>query len=104
MAHQQPEHTCVVGETVGIDVEVFNPLQVELAITRLRLACSFEPALQPGAAAAEAAAAAGNGPGPPQRLQPAGLQVRQGGGARVCVGGLLSGSCLSPQQRLEQRI
>ena len=44
MAHQQPEHTCVVGETVGIDVELSNPLQVELSLTHLRLACTFEPA------------------------------------------------------------
>lgn len=36
-------HTCCVGEAVGLDVELRNPLQIDLKLTRLRLACTFEP-------------------------------------------------------------
>lgn len=35
---------CCVGEAVGVDVELSNPLQMDLGLTRLRLACSWEPA------------------------------------------------------------
>ncbi len=43
--------TCCVGEQVGLDVELSNPLQLDLALTRLRLACSWEPSTPPGSAA-----------------------------------------------------
>lgn len=81
MAGQQAEHTCVVGEAVGVEVELSNPLQVELAVTRLRLGCSFEPAGGAGAqpagssAAAPAAAVASSGPSIGEKPRPAGLQV-----------------------------
>lgn len=39
---EAPRHTCCAGEVVGVDVELRNPLQVDLALTRLRLACTFE--------------------------------------------------------------
>lgn len=35
---------CCAGEAVGLDVELHNPLQLDLALTHLRLACSWEPA------------------------------------------------------------
>lgn len=37
------ERCCCVGEPVGVDVELCNPLQLDLAVSRLRLACTWEP-------------------------------------------------------------
>lgn len=34
--------TCCVGEDVGIDLEITNPLHIELMVTKLRLCCTFE--------------------------------------------------------------
>ena len=34
--------SCCVGEDVGVDVEIKNPLEIELAVTKLRLVCTFE--------------------------------------------------------------
>ena len=36
--------SCCAGEAVGLDVELHNPLALDLAVTRLRLACAWEPA------------------------------------------------------------
>lgn len=44
MSLAQQQHTCCVGEAVGVDLELSNPLALDLPITRLRLACTFEPA------------------------------------------------------------
>ena len=35
--------SCCVGEVVGLDVELSNPLQLDLEVTHLRLTCSWEP-------------------------------------------------------------
>ena len=43
-AEEAPPACCCVGEAVGVDVELSNPLHLDLALTRLRLACSWEPA------------------------------------------------------------
>ena len=66
--------SCCAGEAVGLDVELHNPLQLDLAVTHLRLACSWEPA-------AGAAGGGGSGPGgSPSAAQGAageqGFQVR----------------------------
>lgn len=41
---QDMTYSCCVGEDVGVDVELTNPLHIELAITHLRLSCTFEAA------------------------------------------------------------
>jgi hypothetical protein len=51
---------CCVGEDVGVDVEIKNPLQIELAVTKLKLTCTFEAA----AAATRAAPAAAGASSP----------------------------------------
>ena len=38
------QRSCCVGEAVGVDVELCNPLQLDLHVSRLRLACSWGPA------------------------------------------------------------
>lgn len=40
-AASNAHYSCCVGEDIGIDVEVSNPLKIELAITKLRLVCLF---------------------------------------------------------------
>jgi hypothetical protein len=35
---------CCVGEAVVLEVELSNPLQLDLSLTRLRLTCTWEPA------------------------------------------------------------
>jgi len=37
-------HSCCVGEDIGVDVELSNPLKIELSVTQLRLSCTFEGA------------------------------------------------------------
>eukprot|EP00887_Chlorella_sp_A99_P001561 scaffold8.g1561.t1 len=68
----QRRHSCCVGEVVGLDVELRNPLQVDLAITRLRLACTFEPAAGGGVAAEGPTSPGGAG-----AAAAAGFQVRE---------------------------
>ena len=45
-------NTCVAGEAVEVDIEVSNPLQVPLEVTRLRLVCGHTPPSGEGASAA----------------------------------------------------
>lgn len=73
-----------MGEPVGVDVELCNPLQLDLAVSRLRLACTWEPPA--GARGAEGspppapAPAAGSGDGEAGSQQQA---QQQGPGFRV---------------------
>jgi len=53
---------CCVGEDVGVDVEIRNPLQIELAVTKLKLTCTFEAATSSAPAAAAPAAAGSSSP------------------------------------------
>lgn len=36
------EHCCCMGEDVGVDIELRNPLKIELNVTKLRLSCTFQ--------------------------------------------------------------
>jgi trafficking protein particle complex subunit 8 len=45
----QITQSCCVGEDIGVDISVVNPLRIELTLTRLQLACRFEsPSALPG--------------------------------------------------------
>ena len=84
-----------MGEPVGLDVELANPLQLDLSVSHLRLVCSWEPA--PGSARSPdgppAAAVPGGGSGsstPRQQQAQQGFQVHEEGvtlqgGERVVV-------------------
>ncbi|EFN58685.1 hypothetical protein CHLNCDRAFT_140292 [Chlorella variabilis] len=41
---EENQRSCCVGEAVGLDVELHNPLQLDLHVTHLRLACTWDPA------------------------------------------------------------
>ncbi|KAL4458148.1 hypothetical protein ABPG75_013013 [Micractinium tetrahymenae] len=81
------ERSCCVGEPVGLDVELSNPLQLDLAVTHLRLACTWEPPAgarstegSPTPAPALAAAGGGSGEGSGQQApQQAPQQAQQQG-------------------------
>lgn len=73
--------SCCVGEAVGLDVELHNPLQLDLAVTRLRLACTWEPT---------AGAAGGGGPSP-DSIPPGTQSEASQQSFQVCVTGW--GSC-----------
>lgn len=53
---------CCVGEDVGVDVEIKNPLQIELAVTKLKLTCTFEAATSSAPIAAAPAAVGSSSP------------------------------------------
>jgi tetratricopeptide (TPR) repeat protein len=50
---------CCVGEDIGVDVEITNPLQIELAVTKFKLTCTFEAAASIAPAPAAPPAAVG---------------------------------------------
>lgn len=58
-------NTVAAGEDIGVNVTFRNPLQVKLALSRVRLHVQFTPAdkATPGAAAPEASASVGAGGG-----------------------------------------
>ncbi|PRW18320.1 trafficking particle complex subunit 8 [Chlorella sorokiniana] len=79
--------SCCAGEAVGLDVELHNPLQLDLAVTHLRLACSWEPA---AGAAGGARGAEGSPPGVQGAAGEQGFQLHEEsvtlhGGERVVV-------------------
>ncbi len=76
-----------MGEPVGLDVELSNPLQLDLAVSQLRLACSWEGPAEAHAAegGATATPAAGGGGGEAGSQQQVAAQAeQQGPGFRVC--------------------
>jgi tetratricopeptide (TPR) repeat protein len=72
LADQPERHNCCVGEDIGVDVGLTNPLRLALAVTRLRLVCQFEPAAGGGAPAAAPA----GGAAPPRPEAPP-FQIRE---------------------------
>lgn len=69
LADLKERHSCCVGEDVGVDIDMRNPLRIDLAVTRLRLVCTFEPAVAAASHAPAARAAT--------RVEPAPFQVRE---------------------------
>ncbi|KAL4852692.1 Trafficking protein particle complex subunit 8 [Chlorella vulgaris] len=65
--------SCCVGEAVGVDVVLHNPLHLHLHTTRLRLACTCDP--QPPAGGAGERSAAGEDGGQQQQGSQQGFQV-----------------------------
>ena len=94
--------TCCVGEDVGIDLEITNPLAIELAITKLRLCCTFEA---PGGAQATTTTAAAAAVGALSLQQP--QQQQSGTSPAATTSGIVT-SGISPTahsfQLREERI
>lgn len=69
---EESSSCCCVGEGVGLDVELHNPLQLDLHLTHLRLACTWDAVttgMSSATASPEKAAPSSEGSTAPQGFQ-----------------------------------